>query len=149
MIEYPPGFNQHGYVIEKIGGMDCYVWRQSNQPHDVPTLVMFSGGGFCFDNTVPHQIFMAHVAANMNGQCHIVIPICPLAPENKAPVVVDRVNQFMEELGANTALLGFSDHLRLLGWSSGACLALGAALYLQQNRPLYSTYLSIDIESLV
>lgn len=158
MTEYPPEFNRQDYVMEKIGGIDCHIWRQSSQPSDVPTLVMFSGGGFCFDNTASHQIFMAHVLANMNGQCHIIVPICPLAPENKAPAVVDRMNQFMQELGSNTALLGFSDNLKLLGWSSGACLALGAALDLQQNRPavfnnisqliLLSPWLDLSLEAI-
>ena len=129
MIVYPDGMGPEQYKQVEIGGLQCYVILHKNSL-SVPTLVMFPGGGFCFDNREPHQAFMAHVAKAMD--CNIVVPDCPLAPENKASKVVAAIDDFMRALSGNPASFELSEDLKLMGWSSGACLVLGAALNLRQ-----------------
>ena len=77
---------------------------------------------------------MAQVAKAMGMKCNIVIPDCPLAPEDKAPTIVAAIDAFMRALSDNPAFFQLSNDLKLMGWSSGACLALGAALNLRQYK---------------
>lgn len=121
----------------KIGPLTCSAYHQAHAPQ-VPTLVMFSGGGFCFDNSVPHQAFMAHVAKALKFQCHIAIPDCPLAPEASAGDILAMTHQFMQSLSQDPCAFGLSNDIRLLGWSSGATLALSAALSCQENSKAYA-----------
>ena len=131
-LQYPTGFSAESYQKENIGGMDCYVLKAEN-PASVPTLIMFYGGGFCLNTLFAHQAFMANVAAI--NSCNIILPDYPLAPESKEPEIMARSSQFLQAVLENSNALGCSDNLILMGWSSGAHMALSLALRLQQEAP--------------
>lgn len=128
LIPYPDGLSESNYITQSIGSLVCHVLKNENA-HTVPTLVIFFGGGFCLNTLIAHKSFMANIASKM--PCHVILPEIPLAPENKAPEILEILNTFMLELTQNSIILGFSDDITLLGWSSGANLALTLALNLR------------------
>ena len=131
-LTYPYGMAAKSYSKEIIGGMDCYLLR-TNDSESVPTLIMFYGGGFCLNTMNAHKAFMANVAAPMS--CNIILPDCPLAPENKAPEIIAQSEAFLKEFLKNPTGLGVSKNIVLMGWSSGSNLALTLSLNLQRTAP--------------
>lgn len=132
MIPYPDHISEKSYQEMQIGLLTCQVLRCANHKN-APTLVMFFGGGFCLNTLIAHKSFMAHVAEKIS--CNIIFPLCPLAPEFKAPEIIAAADDFMLALTSNLEYLEFSNNICLLGWSSGGNLALTAALNLQKNSP--------------
>lgn len=131
-LSYPEGLTSHSYTQENIGGMDCTVLRAKHSA-SVPTLVMFYGGGFCLNTLFAHKPFMAHITTFI--ACNIILPDYPLAPETKAPESMAKSSIFLQGLLDNPTTLGFSEQIILMGWSSGAHMALTLALNLQQQAP--------------
>lgn len=138
-LPYPQGFTANNYNKENIGGMDCYVLRAQNS-ESVPTLIMFYGGGFCLNTVFAHQSFMANIAALT--PCNIILPDYPLAPETKAPEIMRQASHFLQTVLDNSISLGFSTEIILMGWSSGAHMALTLALNLQKEVPLLASKIS-------
>lgn len=131
-LAYPRGLTKASYIKENIGGVDCYILR-AEHPNKVPTLVMFYGGGFCLNTLSAHMSFMANITAST--PCNIILPDYPLAPESKAPQTLSFLIDFLKALLEGPTALRLSNNIILMGWSSGAHMALTLALNLQKETP--------------
>jgi epsilon-lactone hydrolase len=131
-VPYPEAFSETSYESLMVGPLECCVLKAA-RAKSVPTLVMFYGGGFCLNTLAAHKSFMANVASKVS--CNIILPVTPLAPENKASEIVAASDQFMFALAEDPQAYGVSNNLILLGWSSGGNLALTVALNLQKKSP--------------
>ncbi len=131
-LHYPTGITPESYSESTIGELSCYMLRHENAA-EVPTVVMFYGGGFCLNTMKAHQAFMANVTDRV--PCNIILPDCPLAPETKAPQIIAQVNAFIKALFSSPLTYGVSEDIILMGWSSGANLALTVALNLRRDEP--------------
>lgn len=131
-LAYPKGLSSNSYFKENVGGMDCYILR-AEHPDKVPTLVMFYGGGFCLNTLSAHMSFMANITTST--PCNIVLPDYPLAPESKAPQTSSLLTDFLKILLDDPRTLRLSNNTILMGWSSGAHMALTLTLHFQKEAP--------------
>ncbi len=131
-LTYPNSINSQSYMLESIGDMPCYLLRAKN-PVNVPTIIMFYGGGFCLNTLDAHKAFMANIIALT--PCHIVLPNYPLAPETKAPESFKLLSHFLQDLLTHPNNFNLSDNIILMGWSSGGHMALSQTLHLQKIMP--------------
>jgi acetyl esterase/lipase len=131
-LTYPKGLTEDSYIKENIGDMDCYILRAAH-PDKVPTLVMFYGGGFCLNTLSAHMSFMANIV--ISTPCNIILPDYPLAPESKASETLSRSTHFLKALLEEPTTLSLSNNIILMGWSSGAHIALTLALNFQKETP--------------
>ena len=139
-LDYPITISAVDYKHTKIGTLPCEVLKHKNS-HDVPTIVVFYGGGFCLDMLEPHKAFFAHVAAQ--APCNIVLPHLPLAPEHKASEVMASIGAFLQSLLSHPESIALSHQFIFSGWSSGANIAISAALDLQAYPALYAKLVQI------
>lgn len=131
-LRYPEACNASLFQLKQVGALTCSVY-QAKVPAQVPTLVMFFGGGFCLNTLAAHKAFMVQVAQLLNFQCNLILPHIPLSPEVKADVITASCEDCLVTLLAHTSDLGFSEELMVMGWSSGAHLALTAVLNLLET----------------
>jgi acetyl esterase/lipase len=131
-LPYPKDLSAHSYAEKTVGGLRCYV-LSAEKSGNVPTLIMFYGGGFCLNTLSSHKSFMANIASIM--PCNIILPDYPLAPEAKAPEVIARTQAFLQECLTNPTAVGVSENVILMGWSSGGNMALTLAMNLEDEAP--------------
>ena len=132
-LPYPYPMTSASFVKNEIAGISCYILKHEDAKN-VPTLVMFYGGGFCLNTMGSCMAFMANVAAKLS--CNIILPDSPLAPETKAREMLSQVNVFIKTLFNSFETYGISENFILMGWSSGANIAITAALNLQNEAPI-------------
>lgn len=141
ILEYPEGLSEKSYSDISIGNYNAKMLYESK---DSPTLVVFYGGGFCLNMLKAHMSFSAHVFKNTS--CNILIPEYQLAPECKADKTIFDSCLFLEDLIKNKKL-NIKNNLHLLGWSSGANLALSVALESKKNKIIYQSINSLILLS--
>lgn len=131
-LAYPDNIHPQSYTQETIGNISCYLLRTKDSAN-VPTIIMFYGGGFCLNTLDAHKAFMANVAALT--PCNVILPDYPLAPEAKAPKSFTLSSQFLQSLLTHLNDFNLSDNVIMMGWSSGGHMALTQALHLQKIVP--------------
>lgn len=97
-------------------------------------IVWLHGGGWVLGSPNTHAALLRGLA--MASGCTVLAPDYALAPEHRFPAPVLEVQAVLQELAANAQRLGLAPGRMVVGGdSSGANLALAAALQLQRVRP--------------
>lgn len=123
---YPAGLSPHNFEEEVISKVPVSVLRSSGGKTSVPTVLFIHGGGFFCELANVHKSIMANIASRI--ACHGVLPHYSLAPEVKAPTAINEVTNILLTLLKNPEQYNLSDNIFVVGYSSGANLALNAVL---------------------
>lgn len=99
-----------------------------------PWIVWMHGGGWVLGSPATHAALMRGLAAASG--CIVLAPDYALAPEHRFPAPVLEVQAVLQQLIVNAERLGLEPGRMVVGGdSSGANLALAAALQLQRAHP--------------
>ncbi len=106
---------------DMAGNRTIYTLRQKHSAPKIDILY-FHGGGYLFEITRYHWIFLARLCRHLNAR--IVIPIYPLAPENNWRDVFEAIMPVYERMREPES----SNPMVLMGDSAGGGLALAVSM---------------------
>jgi acetyl esterase len=121
----------HAVTELSLAGLQYNLYRPSAEP-GLPTAVFLHGGGWSHLDIEVYDPICRRIA--IEGNLVVAAPDYPLVPEVRFPQNLEACVQFVREFRAAGPALGIDTHvLGLVGDSSGANLALGAAILLRNR----------------